>query len=279
MTSKGKIMSFFGIPSKKTVEIQTTTDTAIIKSDINAQYSTSSCVETVIEDDMHRVASLCSSHVDVNSVSSTFAGANLPLHPMFLGAKAVTNIVKPAQSAGKALKKDVVNKKKDRKDESSGEIVGRIPMKGGTISDITNLMPISREIVGKKQQKECIKSSQESKRKSQKKSSADVDTDVNSDSEPKEEVAVRNSNSHVFLSAVLSVPSSASVSSSSAAATLASTSTSTAESSSIFPTSARRSSRQADLVLSNSENLRRLKEDSFVEDDSDFINDSGKCVL
>ena len=116
-------MSFFGNLPKKGDEAPTANADTAINSDVSKRQTDFSIGASQTED---------------NSVCSTLARVDLPLHPLFLGAKIVGSTATSTQSKNKAFQRDPVDKKKHRKDAF---IVGA--KKCMSIVDVTNLIPVA----------------------------------------------------------------------------------------------------------------------------------------
>ena len=129
-------MSFFGNLPKKGDEAPTANADTTIKSDVSNRLTNFSIGASQTED---------------NLVCSTFARVDLPLHPLFLGAKIVGSTATSTQSTNKAFQKDPVNKKKHRKDAS---IVAA--EKCMSIVDVTNLIPVARKAFTEKNTSEIV---------------------------------------------------------------------------------------------------------------------------
>ena len=118
-------MSFFGNLPKKGDEAPSANADTAINSDVSKRQTDFSIGASQTED---------------NSVCSTLARVDLPLHPLFLGAKIVGSTATSTQSKNKAFQRDPVDKKKHRKDAF---IVGA--KKCMSIVDVTNLIPVAKK--------------------------------------------------------------------------------------------------------------------------------------
>ena len=123
-------MSFFGNLPKKGDETSTINADTTIKSDVSVWRTD---------------VSIGASQIEANSVCSTFAVVDIPIHPMFLGAKV-------NQSTSKALQRDVVDKTRHRVDVSTEEA-----KKCVSIVDVANLIPAARKALLKKNVLESAK--------------------------------------------------------------------------------------------------------------------------